>query len=399
MIGGMCCLLLTPLETGPAMGSEKVLYAFQSGADGLGPQARLIRGGNGSLYGTTVGGGGGTQCNNEKGGCGTVFRITSQGTETVLYAFSGGSDGGGPWSNLVVDASGNLYGTTEEGGLGAGTVFKLTPNGKESVLYALEGAPDGLSPRGNLVADNSGNLYGTTILGGNTGGDECQSLGCGTVFKVAPDGTETVLHVFRGGSDGFEPLGGVILDSQGNLYGTTLAGGGSGCGDSFGCGTVFEVTPDGTETVLYAFQGGNDGAFPEDAPMIDGSGNLNGTTFEGGASNRGTVFKLAPDGTEGVLFEFSYGSDGYFPLAGLIEDGGGNLYGTTSDGGVGCDGGGCGTVFELTPEGKEKVLYSFKKARGAHPAAGLLMGSSGTLYGTAPRGGKHKDGVVFRVKE
>lgn len=396
-IGGMCCLLLTPLETAPAMGSEKVLHAFQSGADGLGPQGQLIRGGDGSLYGTTVGGGGGTQCNNEKGGCGTVFRITSQGTETVLYAFSGGSDGGAPWSNLVVDASGNLFGTTQEGGLGAGTVFKLTPNRTESVLYAFEGAPDGWVPEGNLVADAHGNLYGTTFYGGNTGGNECQSSGCGTVFKITPDGSETVLHAFQGGDDGYGPASGVILDNQGNLYGTTGGGGGTGC-SGFGCGTVFEVTSNGAETILYAFQGGNDGAGPESSPIMDGSGDFYGTTSEGGASNRGTVFKLAPDGAEQVLYEFSYGSDGYFPRAGLIEDSGGNVYGTTSDGGTKCGGGGCGTVFKLTPEGNERVLYSFKKARGAHPVAGLLMGGDGTLYGTAPNGGKYNDGVVFKVK-
>jgi uncharacterized repeat protein (TIGR03803 family) len=208
-----------------------------------------------------------------------------------------------------------------------------------------------------------------------------------------------VLHRFEGGSDGYLPLGGVILDSQGNLYGTTAVGGGTGCNDSSGCGTVFKVTVGGTETVLYAFEGGNDGAGPWSSPVIDDSGNFYGTTAGGGSSNRGTVFKLAPDGTESVLYAFTYGSDGYFPAAGLIEDGGGNLYGTTSDGGTNCGGGGCGTVFELTPEGKEKVLYSFKKARGAHPAAGLLMGSNGTLYGTAPSGGKYKDGVVFKVKE
>jgi uncharacterized repeat protein (TIGR03803 family) len=162
---------------------------------------------------------------------------------------------------------------------------------------------------------------------------------------------------------------------------------------------VFKVTPDGTESVLYAFQGGSDGAGPESNPIMDGNGNLFGTTFDGGASNRGTVFKLAADGMENVLYAFTYGSDGFFPTAGLVEDGAGNLYGTTSDGGVKCGGGGCGTVFKLTPEGTEEVLYSFKKARGDHPYAGLLLDSDGTLYGTAPNGGKYKDGVVFKLKK
>jgi uncharacterized repeat protein (TIGR03803 family) len=326
-----------------------------------------------------------------------VFKLTRHGKEKVLYAFSGGSDGAYPGSNLVMDGSGNLYGATEEGGLGVGTVFKLAPHGTETVLHAFKSAPDGSVPIGNLVADGSGNLYGTTYSGGNTGGSECGDGGCGTVFKIAADGSEAILHAFQGGDDGWQPYGGVILDSQGNLYGTTSGGGGSGC-DGFGCGTVFEVAPDGTETVLYAFQGGNDGDKPGGSLMMDGSGNLYGAAG-GGASNRGTVFKLAPDGTETVLYTFTYGSDGYDPNGGLVADSAGNLYGTTSDGGGAGKGGGHGVAFELAPDGTETVLYSFKGDHGRFPAAGLLLGKHGDLYGTTAAGGDDNDGMVFELKQ
>jgi len=400
VISGICCFLLVPFGIRPAASSEKVLYRFHGGADGRGPEAQLIKGNNGALYGTTYYGGGGTGCNDGDRGCGTVFELTLQRTETVLYAFNGGSDGAYPLSNLVMDGSGNLYGTTEEGGLGSGTVFKLAPDGTETVLYAFQGAPDGWAPEGNLVADSSGNLYGTTYYGGGTGGNECGEGGCGTVFKVTPDGTETVLHAFQGGNDGYAPSGGVILDNQGNLYGTTLeGGGGTGC-SGFGCGTVFEVAANGTETVHHVFEGGNDGIAPWDSPILDGRGNLYGTTVEGGAQNLGTVFKLAPDGTETVLHAFSNASDGLYPLGGLIADTAGNLFGTTSDGGDDdCHHGGCGTVFELTSGGKEKVLYVFQNSRGRHPAARLLLGDHDKLYGTAPDGGKGNNGVVFAVKK
>ncbi|HEX4158731.1 MAG TPA: choice-of-anchor tandem repeat GloVer-containing protein [Rhizomicrobium sp.] len=399
VLAGLCCLLLAPLTTGPAAGAEKTLHAFRGGSDGREPAAQLIEDADGTLYGTTGSGGGGTGCDNGNAGCGTVFKLTPQGTETVLYAFRGGSDGAFPLSNLVIDGSGTLYGTTQEGGLGAGTVFKLASDGTETVLYAFQGPPDGWVPQGTLVGDGSGNLYGTTVLGGNTGGDECQSRGCGTVFKVAPDGSETVLHAFKGGSDGFVPLGGVILDNQGNLYGTTDEGDGSGC-NGYGCGTIFKVSSDGTETALYAFQGDSDGAGPWSNPIIDASGTLYGTTIEGGPSNRGTVFKLAPDGTETVLYAFTDSSDGVYPIAGLVADSAGNLYGTTSVGGnSGCQRAGCGAVFELTPKGNETVLYAFKHTHGQYPSAALLLGTHGELYGTTEEGGKYKDGVVFELKK
>ncbi|MGH9206790.1 MAG: choice-of-anchor tandem repeat GloVer-containing protein, partial [Acidimicrobiales bacterium] len=293
---------------------------------------------SGNLYGTTGSGG----ASND----GVVFKLTPGGTETVLHSFAGGaSDGSLPAAGLIADSSGNLYGTTSEGGASNnGVVFKLSPDGTETVLHTFAGgSSDGANPRAGLIADSSGNLYGTTGSGGASND--------GVVFKLTPGGTETVLHTFMGGGDGAFPLAGLIADSSGNLYGTTESGGGTGCIAGFGCGTVFKLSPGGTETVLYSFKGGpSDGAQPFAGLYADSSGNLYGTTSGGGASRWGTVFKLSPGGTE-TVYSFTGGSDGGQPVAGLIADSSGNLYGTIEHGGApGCSGG-CGVVFKLTGTG------------------------------------------------
>jgi uncharacterized repeat protein (TIGR03803 family) len=223
---------------------------------------------------------------------------------------------------------------------------------------------------------------------------DCGDDGCGTVFEVKPNGTETVLYAFQGGSDGGEPLASVIRDGQGNLYGTTARGGNmTDCGGN-GCGVVFKLTPSGTESVVYAFQGGDDGVFPAGDLMMDKSGNLYGTTLEGGEGNIGTVFKIAPGGAETVLYAFHGAGDGAYPKAGLIEDKAGNLYGTTTAGGTGD----FGTVFKLAPDGTETVLNSFGGTSGSDPNGNLLAGNNGNLYGTAEQGGNDNVGVVFAVK-
>ncbi|MGH6840231.1 MAG: choice-of-anchor tandem repeat GloVer-containing protein, partial [Methylocella sp.] len=319
--------------------------------------------------------------------------------EAVLHSFTGGSDGSGPVGGLIADSSGNLYGTTEGGGASdSGTVFKLTPGGTETVLYSFCSVPscsDGRFPSAGLIAGSNGNLFGTTAAGG--------ASDFGTVFKVTPGGTETVLYSFTGGGDGGVPEAGLIADSSVNLYGTTYAGGASFsgfCGGG-GCGVVFKLSPGGTYTVLYRFTGGNDGGTPFAGLIADTSGNLYGTASSGGASNDGVVFKLTPGGTETVLYSFKAGpSDGAFPLAGLIADSSGNLYGTTESGGTGCIAEfGCGTVFKLSPGGTETVLYSFKASPsdGAQPFAGLYADSSGNLYGTTSGGGASRWGTVFKL--
>ena len=381
--GGGCGTVfkLTPPPKTGGPWIESVLYSFTNSPDGALPQASLIADASGALYGTTTSGG--TGCSS--GACGTVFKLTpppktgGPWTENVLYSFTGGSDGGIPLGSLFADASGALYGTTEVGGSGGGgTVFKLTPptppatTWTVSVLYSFAGGSDGANPQAGVIADTSGALYSTTLQGGVSGG--CAGRGCGTVFKLTPPTppattwTESVLYIFTDVPDGSLPQAGLIIaDASGALYGTTAFGGtGSACG-GIGCGTVFKLTPPTppattwTETVLYNFTGGSDGAAPVAGLIADASGALYGTTQGGGIGctgnpvpGCGTVFKLTPPTppattwTVSVLYNFTGGSDGAVPDAGLIADASGALYSTTAnDGGTGCSGSGCGTVFKL----------------------------------------------------
>jgi uncharacterized repeat protein (TIGR03803 family) len=392
--GGTALAMLASLDTAHA-GRFRVLYSFAGGSDGAYPEAGLIKDLAGNLYGTTTGGG-------ISYGYGTVFELAPDGIETVLYAFTGGSDGNDPYAGLIRDSAGNLYGTTAFGGARHyGTVFELAPDGTETVLHSFTGS-DGADPFAGLIKDKAGNLYGTTEEGGST---SCEGYGCGTVFELAPDGTETVLHAFTGGNDGDDPIGGLIKDSAGNLYGTTVNGGGTGCG--YGCGTVFKLAPDGTETVLYAFTGGSDGAGPAAGLIKDSAGNLYGTTEGGGGTSCnsgygcGTVFEFAPDGTETVLHAFTGGNDGATPFAGLIKDSAGNLYGTTFLGGTY----GGGVVFKVAADGTETVLHAFTVKNGTNPFAGLIKDSAGNLYGTTSGGGNtscnapYGCGTVFRLKK
>jgi uncharacterized repeat protein (TIGR03803 family) len=315
--------------------------------------------------------------------------------------FAGGDASGGgfaPYAGLIFDAAGNLYGTTYAGGAGDGVVFKLAPNPDgtwtETVLHSFAGT-DGGGPYAGLIFDATGNLYGTTEGGG--AGDY------GVVYKLSPnpDGTwtESVLHSFTG-ADGWFPYAGLIFDSAGNLYGTTYYGGGTGCG--YGCGAVYKPAPnpDGTwtETVLHSFMG-TDGRNPYGGLISDASGNLYGTTQYGGASaGYGVVFKLAPnvDGTwtETVLHNFM-GTDGYGPLAGLVFDAIGNLYGTAQGGGAD----GNGVVFKLVPNQdgawSESVLHTFS-GTGKNPEAPVIFDPAGNLYGTASAGNNNY-GLAFEI--
>lgn len=311
-------------------GTETVLYSFRRGTDGDTPYARLVNV-KGKLYGTTWGGG----TNNN----GTVFSITRSGAEAVLHRFKAGADGEYPYAG-VLNVKGTLYGTTVYGGAtGDGTVFKITPSGTESVLYNFQGGTDGDRPYAGLV-NVKGTLYGTTNNGG--------ANGLGTVFSIAPSGAETVLYSFKAGTDGALPEAG-LTSVKGTLYGTTWAGGASGHG------TVFSITPSGAETVLYSFKGSpNDGNGPL-AALLNVGGTLYGTTSDGGSGGCvtstgydlgcGTVFSVTPSGTESLLYSFKAASgDGRRPEAGLISVKG-RLYGTTVFGGAT----GGGTVFSLTP--------------------------------------------------
>jgi len=344
-------------------------------------------------------------------------------TERVLHSFcsmSDCADGAYPVSDLIQDANGNLYGTTTSGGgglcpsYGCGTVFEITRSGVEAILYKFSGTPDGNGPRGGLVRDSNGNLYGTTQAGGNNGG-ACPSEGCGTVFELIKDGatyTEKVLFAFAGGTDGADPNG-LVRDADGNLYGTTPGGGALDCASSAaGCGLVFKITPTGEEDVLYRFRGSADGASPMAPVVLDAKGNLYGTTAWGGrfggvctSYGCGTVFKVTPAGKEYVLYRFKGTADGESPMAPMILDAKGNLYGTTWTGGdvknIRCtiQANGCGVVFELTEKGELAVLYTFTgdPVDGQAPRAGLVLDQQGNLFGTTSGGGPSNCGTVFKV--
>lgn len=297
--GGFGCG--TVFKVNKETGRRAVLYRFAGGADGIYANPGLIRDVDGALYGMTNGGGKG-KCNAPLGeGCGTVFKLDPAGKHTILYKFTGGSDGGAPDAGLVRDSLGNLYGKTVIGGGvgcggdGCGTVFKLSAAGKFKVLYRFTGykdGGDGYDSYGSLIRDSSGNLYGTVPFGGDMNCKQGNwTRGCGVVFKVDNTGKETVLYAFTDGVDGAFPFFGLTRDRAGNLFGTTSAGGDfSGCG-SVGCGTVFKLDQNGKLTTLYSFTGGSDGSFANDM-VLDASGNLYGVTG-GGTGNSGTIFRIA----------------------------------------------------------------------------------------------------------
>jgi uncharacterized repeat protein (TIGR03803 family) len=298
-------------------------------------------------------------------------------TYTVLYSFTGGADGALPLGGVILDSAGNLYGTTRGAGEGGfeGSVFKLSPKGKFTLLHSFgTGGAGGAQPYAGLVRDSAGNLYGTTSEGG---------LGAGTVFKLDRKGNFSVLHSFSG-TDGAMPTAPLILDPAGNLYGTTFQGGDPRCRRGFSCGVVFKLDPEGNETVLHAFTRSKYGRFPYAGLLRDSAGNLYGTTTTGGHGGFETVFEVDAAGNETVLSTFQHFADGADPWATLIRDAAGNFYGTTTGGGKGNCGRGCGVVFKVDTNGNETVLHTFtgNSPDSGTPLAGLVMDSAGNLYGT-----------------
>ena len=342
-----------------AIGKETVRWAFTGGGDGFASFPYLngvLPDKNGNVYGGSLHG---------SSGHGLVFKVDPSGQFDVLYNFTGGADGYGyaVISTPILDQDGNLYGTTDMGGYtggscsptGCGVVFKLDPSGNETVLHTFTGNPDGSTPYGGLVRDTAGNLYGTTWYSN------------GLVFKLDPQGNKTVLHTFTAPSDGTHPIATLIRDKRGNLYGVTQYGGNLSCQVSGipGCGVVFKLNPNGKETVLHRFSGNRDGGIPYGSLVQDKAGNLYGTTLFGGntapcpGGGCGVLFKLDPRGHETVLYDFcsqancADGANPYSESLVLVEQPSAIvLYGTApsggNQGGVCSPNGGCGVVFQLT---------------------------------------------------
>lgn len=397
-----------PRSIAPASGGagtrERVIYNFKGGSGGASPQGTLTADQRGAIYGTTTYGGiYGCTFN---AGCGTVFKLTRverRYVHRVLYEFQGGKDGNGPNSGVVAETGGVLYGTTEYGGaFGLGTVFELTPSGKsykEKLLHSFGGARDGDAPFGGLTVDGAGDLFGATLLGGG-GGSQCSTgSGCGVVFELLHSGeryTERILHRFTGGRDGATP-GSPPIFAGDKLLGTAATGGGNpSCGGApinTGCGTVYELDPQGGTyhfRAIYWFGGmaGGDAANPFAALTAGASGTFFGLGQYGGKRDAGAVFALKPSRTgysERTLHSFGATGDGSYPLYPLAVGKKGTLFGMTEYGGTPSSD---GTVFAVTQSGSESVLLAFANGpKGAYPEGGLLVGNDGTLYGTASYGG------------
>lgn len=390
------CVAAAFLATAAWAATTKLIYSFAGNADGEYTDTELVMDRAGNLYGTSVQGG--------IYGGGTVFQVTPAGVHTVLYDFTGGADGGEPYKGVTLDAQGNLYGTAVTGGAGSceggcGVVFKLTNSGgtwTQTVIHTFTGGNDGSGPGSPVAIDKHGNVYGTTPTGGTNG--------MGVVYELRPgatgDWTLHVIHTFTGGNDG----GGgsasrLLIDAAGNLYGVCTVGGANGFG------TVYKMSPAQGKwqfSTLYAFKDQPDGALPYGGVISDKAGNLYGTTYYAGVHDLGTVYKLTHNGgtwTESVLYSFKGGTDGASPISSLVSDAAGNLYGTTSDGGAAsCS---CGVIFKVTPgtDGKwtESVAYRFPGTpQPGFAYNGMVGDTAGNFYGATVHGGSGNDGAVYK---
>jgi uncharacterized repeat protein (TIGR03803 family) len=378
------------------------LFCFNK-TDGGSPQGSLVQSANGDLYGTTTLGGLNNFCSD---GCGTIYKITPNGKQTTIYNFcsqSNCTDGYSPQGALILSTDGNLYGVTQNGGvnihcngpnpLGCGTVFKITTGGALTTLHSFN-LSDGADPYTALVRSADGNFYGATGYGGN---GECID-GCGTVFKITPNGLFTTLHSFQN-TDGALPAGALIQGTDGNFYGTTRFGGANrSCHDGDGCGTVYKITSGGNLTTLYNFDAS--GGWGPLAGLVQASdGNFYGVAAEGGNTSQqcggpqfgcGTVFEITPNGVLTTLHTFDF-ADGTLPLGTLVQATDGNFYGTTSGGGTNQ----YGSIFKMTATGTLTTLYSFCSQEncsdGMFSSAGLFQGTNGKFYGTTPEGGDYKN--------
>ena len=398
LVGGFVALVALSLCVGSVKASTtEVIYSFAGEGDGEYIDSDVATDAAGNLYGTSV-------LVGDFGG-GTVWQLSPVGdgwVHTVLYSFTGGADGGEPYKGVTLDAAGNLYGTAVTGGSGSceggcGVAYKLTKSGTtwtQSVIHAFTGGDDGSGPGSRVALDKGGNVYGMTPTGG--------ANGLGTIYEIHPkrngDWALRVIHTFTGGSDGTSGSAGKMLLRGGHIYGAVTAGGTNGSGN------VFELTPtrigEWGFKILYSFQGAPDGIFPYGALLFDAAGNLYGTTYYGGTNGLGAVYKLSPtdsgEWNETVLYSFKAGTDGNSSISNLVSDAAGNLYGTTSEGGLGS-----GTIFKLTPGQNgtwtESIPHSFQGSPdGAFPYAGMVGGSAGSFYGATVHGGDDGEGSIYK---
>jgi uncharacterized repeat protein (TIGR03803 family) len=398
LVGGSVALVAFSLGVGSARSSTtEVLYSFAGEDDGEYTDTDVAIDASGNLYGTSVLGG-------EFGG-GTVWQLSPVGGDwvhSVLYSFTGGADGGEPYKGVTLDGAGNLYGTAVTGGSGSceggcGVAYKLTKTGTtwaQTVIHAFSGGEDGSGPGARVALDKRGNVYGMTPTGGTNG--------LGTIYQLHPRSNGSwalrVIHTFTGGSDGSSGSAGKLVLRGRHIYGAATTGGLNGSG------TVFELTSTRSGEwdfkTLYSFLGAPDGSFPYGALLFDAAGNLYGTTYYGGTNGLGAVYKLSPNDvgewSETVLYSFKTGSDGNSSISNLVSDAAGNLYGTTSEGGLGS-----GTIFKLTPgqneSWTESIAHSFQGSPdGAFPYAGMVAGSAGSFFGATVHGGDDGDGTIYK---
>ena len=373
-----------------------VIYSFEED-EGEYADTDLETDSAGNIYGTTVLGG--------DFGSGTVFQLSHTGNSwvhTVLYSFTGGADGGEPYKGVTLDGEGNLYGTAVTGGSGiceggCGVAYKLTNSGgtwTQTVIHAFTGEDDGSGPGARVTVDGAGNVYGMAPTGG--------AYGLGTIYKIRQGQNGAwvlkVIHAFTGGADGATGSAGRMILRHGDLYGAATTGG------TYGSGVVFELTPtqvgEWDFRTIYSFRGQPDGSFPYGALLLDASGNIYGTTYYGGANNIGAVYQLTPrtngEWREKVLYSFQGGTDGNSPISNLVFDTARNLYGTTSEGGLGT-----GTIFKLSPVGgghwMETVVHMFQgPPDGAFSYNGMVVDPFGNFYGATVHGGVDDDGSIYK---
>jgi uncharacterized repeat protein (TIGR03803 family) len=369
--------VLTVLPVNPPGTSLTSLRSFSGGTTPFNPHAGVMQGTDGNFYGTTVNGGAGLY--------GTAFKLSAGGGFTLLHSFTNGVDGANPFAGVIQASDGNFYGASLEGvGASFGTLFRMTSSGVFTHLYAFGGGDDGGNPLASLVQGSDGNLYGTASMGG--------SNAAGTVFSLGTNGLFTPLWSFNS-TNGSSPAGSLVQGSDGQLYGTTSAGGAQDLG------TVFSLSTNGSFNSLVSFDY-TAGAYPSNGLVQATDGAFYGTAVSGGTNGGwGTVFRLTANGTLTPLHSFNY-EDGAYPVGGLVQATDGNLYGTTSQGGLG----GQGTVFQITTTGRLTTLVWFNGTNGANPQGALIQARDGSFYGTAEFGHTgyngypdSGDGLVFRL--